>query len=368
MNVKKILLSGNKYDFSLSQNDSLILKGFAICAMLCHHLFSFPEYSGVVSALAGIGKICVSIFLFISAYGLTIQYEKLQREHILQNTLIFEIKRYIKFYFNYWFIFLIWVPIGIFGFNIGLNERYNDGNMLNILGKIIFLITDFLGFNGTHSYNITWWFNKLIIVLYFLFPVLFWMLKKVKYAVFLMSSWIIVSSYIPAILPTINAANNVYFLIFIIGIWMALNRDKIQSFLSKFNSYILCFIILFNIVIFILIRLQQTSFTIKLIVDAFLTISFVLSAVYIRSLKVLSFLFSFLGKHSMNIYMVHSFIFYYFFKDFIYSFHYPILIFSVLLLICIGISIILEFAKKQIGYYSLMNKTITKLSSLKLVK
>lgn len=64
--------------FSLSLHDTSVLKGIAICAMLCHHLFYQSPGSGyVVWHLAMLGKVCVSIFLLLSGYGLTIQMKKL---------------------------------------------------------------------------------------------------------------------------------------------------------------------------------------------------------------------------------------------------------------------------------------------------
>lgn len=64
--------------FSLSLHDTSVLKGIAICAMLCHHLFyQSPESGYVVWHLAMLGKVCVAIFLMLSGYGLTIQMKKL---------------------------------------------------------------------------------------------------------------------------------------------------------------------------------------------------------------------------------------------------------------------------------------------------
>ncbi len=64
--------------FSLSLHDTSVLKGIAICAMLCHHLFyQNPESGYVVWHLAMLGKVCVAIFLLLSGYGLTIQMKKL---------------------------------------------------------------------------------------------------------------------------------------------------------------------------------------------------------------------------------------------------------------------------------------------------
>jgi len=63
-----------------------------------------------------------------------------------------------------------------------------------------------------------------------------------------------------------------------------------------------------------------------------------------------------LGGHLFNVFLFHTFIFYYFWKDFIYSFKQPILIFMVLLSLCIALSEIIEYLKRFIGFYSITQK------------
>lgn len=65
----------------------------------------------------------------------------------------------------------------------------------------------------------------------------------------------------------------------------------------------------------------------------------------------------------MNMYMVHTFIFAYFFHDFIYGFKYPIFIFLALLLSSLAVSIVLEYGKRRFGLYSLLNYISSKLSA-----
>ena len=65
--------------YSISKDNTLALKGIAIVAMLLHHLFyTHSEYGVSVQQIGLIGKVCVALFLFLSGYGLTIQYGKQQ--------------------------------------------------------------------------------------------------------------------------------------------------------------------------------------------------------------------------------------------------------------------------------------------------
>lgn len=62
----------------------------------------------------------------------------------------------------------------------------------------------------------------------------------------------------------------------------------------------------------------------------------------------------FLGKHSMNIFLFHTFIFYMWFRNFIYASRNPLIIFLELFIACLLISIVLECVKKLIRFDTLI--------------
>ena len=78
----------------LSKQDTTAIKGIAICLMLWHHLFlRTVEFGNVAHYLAQVFKVCVALFLFVSGYGLTKQYSKLEKPYF-KNTVKFLLKRY----------------------------------------------------------------------------------------------------------------------------------------------------------------------------------------------------------------------------------------------------------------------------------
>jgi membrane-bound acyltransferase YfiQ involved in biofilm formation len=154
---------------------------------------------------------------------------------------------------------------------------------------------------------------------------------------------------------------------FCIGIVFALNVDVINNFLNRYNYFLLlallillmCFLILARIIGFI-------PFFSDIRIDAFLSVNVVLlSLMAIRSIPYLNGLLQYLGKHSMNMYMIHTFIFYYWFNRFIYSFEYPALIFVVLTCISLGVSISLELLKKIIHLPVFIKTINTKIDNLR---
>lgn len=77
---------------------------------------------------------------------------------------------------------------------------------------------------------------------------------------------------------------------------------------------------------------------------------------FIIDIKGIRKMLIYLGKHSMNIFLTHTFIRYYYLSDFIYSFKHFILINLVLLILSLILSILIEYLKKIIGYEVLIKK------------
>ena len=337
--------------FNLTLQDTAVLKGIAICAMLLHHLFyENPEYGHIIWHFALLGKVCVALFLFLSGFGLTVQFSKSTIHGLNINSgghvLRFLLKRFLKFYLNYWVIFLIFVPIGVLFFNRPLVVPY--GEHANIF---LALLKDVFGLQRFYSYNITWWFNQLIITLWLLFP-LFYLLIRNKYA-----SWIL--------LPISMIFCPEKGLAFILGIYIAMYRENVNHVIQKIGFSCSLFLIALILVVLCVNREKMcVAWLSGTFADPYIAMMLsIFVAVFTTRTSCKLPLFIFLGRHSMNMYMVHTFIFAYFFHDFIYGFKYPIFIFVALLLSSLAVSIVLEYGKRRLGLYSLLNYISSKLSA-----
>ena len=156
----------------LSKSDTTAIKGIAILLMLWHHLFlNTMAYGTLTHSLAVVFKVCVALFLFASGYGLTKQYSQLEKPYF-KNTIKFLLRRYANFFLSYWFCFVLVVVVGnVCGYSF--SEAYPAGR--NTL-KCVLL--DVAGQMGYDSYLNPWWFNKMIIQLYLVFPVLFLIVRN----------------------------------------------------------------------------------------------------------------------------------------------------------------------------------------------
>lgn len=351
-------------DFTISRKTTSVLKGIAICAMLIHHLYWCPpegieNYSGLLLWLGDLGKVCVSVFLFCSGYGLTSQFS-IYEDLSARERGRFVVRRLLKFYLNYWCVFLVFVPISIFVFGRTFREAYVG---LNIPKRIVY---ELFAINGFSSYNITWWFNKVIVILYILFPLLYWLMDKTGLGFFILS-------FVLFLFCNRIPGNNteIYFwqFPFVLGMFWSVwaNRSHIIArFISKIR---VLSIILSLILLTVLILFRQKPIIPGFCggqIDPFITCVMALMMILMNNkVSWAASSVAFLGKHSMNIYLIHSFFNGYWHPWWLHTapFMRCGLNFVVLLLICLLISILLEWMKEKCGIYSLMNKLLVKLES-----
>lgn len=99
-----------KYETVLTKDYSNMMKGVAVLLMIIHHAWGFPcripelhilhveEQIGIAS------KICVSIFMFLSGYGLYYTFNRNSSIHLE--------KRLKAIYERFWKVFFVFVPLG----------------------------------------------------------------------------------------------------------------------------------------------------------------------------------------------------------------------------------------------------------------
>lgn len=313
-----------RHDCIITKEKSLYVKSAAILLMLIHHLFTFPDRlpeGGYISLfslnglrieqfIGGFGKVCVGVFVFLSGYGLYISYYS---KEVTVKSMLY---RVLKFYLHFWKICLLFIPLGIILGRLTINFKEIFFNML-----------------GIHStLNGEWWFIYLYVLLVLLFPLLLKLVKHVNGGMIFSISLVLVlvSNYID---EDYLKQFLIYQVFFVMGILVCRYAifDNLYLLLKKFKGMkwiTLGLLVCLPILYLILLKLPfiyQFNFVI---------VTFIL--VYgIGTLPFDSRLLKRIGKNSTNIWLIHSFFCYYYFKEFIYAPRYSILIFSWLLLICL---------------------------------
>lgn len=326
---------------TLSLNDTQVLKGVALLLLLCHHCWYTGEGFDDIFVLGqpvfkqiGIfGKLCVSLFVFLSGYGLTIGAMK---NNGVGDVKSFYRKRYFKLMVNYWFIWLLFVPLGVFVFDRTFPAVYGDNYLLKALADFFGVHSVVIG--SSHGYNATWWFYSCIILLYSLYPIIW------KYRNF----WFLIiplTLLIPEFCWTLPLRHGgiwgyifSYSLPFVCGVLFA-NSDIPFVKFSIWGK-------IFLFAIFLLICFYRLKVSNAVLWDSLICVWGVFAYQQWFRMGFISKIFVFLGRHSFNIFLFHTFIYVYYFHDYIFWSRNPLLIFATLLVVCIIISVLIEKLKE----------------------
>lgn len=341
------------YRFNLKNTN--YIKGVAILLLLFHHLFS-GTVPGAIENLnisgtpwycyfARYAKTCVAIFTIMSGYGL---YASTSTDYSVKK---FYLKRYSKFYLNYWVIFIIFVPLKI----LVTPELLANGALM-----FHSVLSDALGFtyffNGRISnINPTWWYISSILFLYFLFPFFRLLLDRFNTWFLLLSLYSLISVVIPTQLFTqLHLFETVYWLIFpfILGMYCAKNDifSKIMNYGSKYSSVFFKWIVFFILFAIFLYLREFSGIMTDLLFDGMGggVLIFILNESSKLNGKFTN-LINLLGKHSMNIFLFHTFIFADLLPKVIYSTKSICLDYIIMILFCLAISMAIEMFKRLIG-------------------
>lgn len=334
-------------EFVFGLKESRVMKGVGVCLMLFHHLFFdvsdlskchllFPASASLILYVSKISKVCVAIFVLLSGYGLLKSYEKwIKREgQSVKSAFRFLISHLWKLLTQYWWCV---VPFAVFGMATGLrpfSEVYGTGAK-----SIYYFVADCVGMGGrasiSHMFNATCWYIALAIGLYCLFPLLHWCLQKNP---FLFCGVVLFFGFLPV--RTLLLPGRQYLIPFGIGMLSARfsffekMREKVHGILP------LCGLLGGLAAVLLLRESLKTN------IDgpfAFLIICLLLTIV--RKFPTVGTVLDFLGKHSANIFMTHTFFYLYFCGNLIYAPKYPFLIFLFLLGVCLVYSFLLEKVK-----------------------
>lgn len=331
-----------------SKNVTFALKGFAIILMLFHHLFScFPDFvekyrvSSVIfpmnkiMVLSGLSKLCVAIFVFLSAYGMTISLE-----HLGENKPDRYVKqRYKKLIFGFLFVYLLSI-LTSFLREDGLTLYFREGTSKGIL----FMVIDSLGlsnFFNTPTYNETWWYMSVAVLLIFIIPVFVKLYNSFGICVLAVSAMF---QYLGLPLTAFTS----YLFAMFLGICAA--KEKLAFRLEeKLTGKRIPLFLIVNTCAILFLCAVRMKWGFEYWLDAVIALLLSMELFVIMDLVQINLrLLTFLGKHSMNMFLIHTLIFEYYFTDFIYSFKNWALITLALLLTSLGLSMMIEFLKKRL--------------------
>jgi len=301
---------------AFTKKDTLFAKGIALCLLLIHHLFyegnafhSFYEISifghKIFTEIGLYSKVCVAIFVILSGYGLN---ESVRLNPI--NIKKFYLKHISNIYINYWFIWIIFVPIGLLFFNRNFNYVYTS----HVTLKLLLNLLGFQQYFGYYGYNPTWWFISAILALYAIFPFLRTLVVKYKHYFLLVSFFLMFGEL--DLSPRFDpyATIHTWIFPFVFGIYISENKIfyRMESFKKKSVSnkyYLLLYILILTILV---IQRTYGALITGMNVDAFFGFIIILIGKdFLSKINYLKEYIITIGEHSFNIFLFHTFIFYF---------------------------------------------------------
>lgn len=354
-----------------TKEHTMQMKGIAIIILLFHHCFlnaqrwatvpyeklattkgwgyypiSFAPFSShTIQYLASFSKICVAMFVFMTGYGMWVSYESQKKKTTMSNYIK---KRMVTLMTGFLIIFVVTEILAI-----------PTGRFIEVYGhdfrSVVYMIIDALGLAkllGTPLFCLTWWYMSLAIVLIMIFPFVHSIMEKYQWIV------VVASIIVPRACGFGQSTDLFrYLLAYTLGMYFA-QHDLLARIKEKFMEQNvvgkLLSLIVSLIGLAVIIKCRQNAWIGWKYLDFWDGFAamyvIVLSYIYILNGKWIVKGLGFLGKHSMNIFLVHSFYRDVFFHEFTYSFYYAWLDYIVLMAISLVTSIVLEWFKKLIRY------------------
>ena len=354
-----------------TKEHTMQMKGIAIIIPLFHHCFlntqrwatvpyeklattkgwgyypiSFAPFSShTIQYLASFSKICVAMFVFMTGYGMWVSYESQKKKTTMSNYIK---KRMVTLMTGFLIIFVVTEVLAI-----------PTGRFIEVYGhdfrSVVYMIIDALGLAkllGTPLFCLTWWYMSLAIVLIMIFPFVHSIMEKYQWVV------VVASIIVPRACGFGQSTDLFrYLLAYTLGMYFAqhdlLARIK-EKFMEQNVAGKLLSLIVSLIGLAVIIKCRQNAWIGWKYLDFWDGFAamyvIVISYIYILNGKWIVKGLGFLGKHSMNIFLIHSFYRDVFFHEFTYSFYYAWLDYIVLMAISLVTSIVLEWFKKLIRY------------------
>lgn len=361
-----------RYDFDKSCTNAV--KGIAVILLICHHLFtnvlmigddaipSLVFSNGGILNIGAFGKICVCIFTFLTAYGMTLRISKITEnsQNIGTDLWKYSLKRYISLMGMFLFAYLI--ALVLFINKLSISDIYGRGisGMYNAVVDILGLAVAF----STPTLNPTWWYMSLAIILIIIIPGLVLLYDKIN-------KLIIPLCFMLGFFFQVAFPQFCYFGIPMLSVAIGICAAK-ENWISRFCEYrfkngksaslckMIVLIVLFAVIYYLRTRLLERNEVLMLTEGVFGYLLSVVICYFSRQLKWLCKALAYVGSLSADIFFIHSmFIVYY--SGVIYR-GCTELAFITLFALSMAVAIIMKLIKKFTKYDVLVSKLASSVS------
>lgn len=340
------------------KKESLKVKGIAICMLLVHHLFYSQQritaggvaflllpMEWVIQIATGM-RLCVWIFAFISAYGLTKQYAALGDAPTNRQRISFVYKRWLSTMIPYWLIFAIVVVVAGLVYKDPL--ALYDGSIIKF-GLGFLALSDCF---GTPMPVAAWWYMCFAQLLILFIPLLVELCRKFGWFA-LLGAFLLTPYLGSGIVSKFGGSYLNYLFVVILGILCA--RTNLLERLKGKNTRVIFrlakgMVLVAVIIALVGINMRYASIDKWRLTKVFMALAAMLVCVFSYVCingHILGNVLVFLGKHSGNIFLIHAFSYTYWIKLTYWS-HNAVLTFLTVLASSLICSIVCQYLLKWI--------------------
>lgn len=358
-----------------SRKDTSAVKGIAILFMFAYHCFSsvdrmqglpvtfYPLSFEKGIYLSGQLNICVTIFLFLSVYGMTLSAKKKYPDYVMtaRQSSEFICVRYIKLMSSFWVPFLF-CEVGSLFLNPSSFSAYGS-EVSRVIANMAVEVLGFSEFFGTGKHIGTWWYVSLAVLTVVLLPMLLSVYRRFG-GLFLTAVFLI----LPPML--FDTGKNMARFLFCIPLAICcadlglLERYKQWSWRGR---PVLSGLLKVLITFFLFIAaayVRKSSWGMKYmeypLVSLMALLVVLLSYSVLDHLPPLRWVLVYLGNHSGDMFFIHTFFRGIWFKGWLYSFGHAALIELVLVIVTLISSHFLDLVRWAIRYPKLVQWLSTK--------
>ena len=330
----------------LTKNDSKMLQGLSVLAMVCLHLFD-RNYQGLFTPLVFVGEVpmsfylgqlsdfCVFGFAFLSGYAHMMQYGQAgyyQRR----------LKGLLSVFCSYWLILIVFSIVGI---AIGQGD-YMPGSLKKFILNALTL---------ENSYNGAWWYLFTYGILVLISPILLKWVKRSHPIVVLSIGFAV---YCVAYYVRFKLGYSNWFLGKFGPFGMTLFEYLLGALALKYQVFTRIYKIWEKIpkaarcLLAAVLMLGMLYGRTKVVPSLFVApvTGFVVMTLFHfwNKPEVVKKAFLLVGRHSTNIWLTHMFFYSVMFKNLVYIVKYPLLVFAFMLAITIPLSMLLQLVERPI--------------------
>lgn len=351
---------------AFSRKHTMITKGILIIMLLVHHLFygdniinyninTISNNYELIKEIVDFCKICIAGFAFLTAFGMTYIFKTI-KNNSEQNFFYICVKRLLKLEMTVVLIYVLAVFYKRFVMIESIREVYLNGmeDKNEYIRLLLYMCIDMFGmadYAETPTINYTWWYLSYAVLLIIAMPFIYKAYEKFRHLLL----------PIACLLPCVILKSSVSFSLLlpsaVLGTAFSYENwfEKIGASRKKQINVLLHIFIGFVVLYLSFIICAYVN------IDFSYTLAFCIPYIaysLIAYIPVLRECLWFIGKNATNIFLIHTFIYYYFYKDFVYSFHNSWSILLVLLALCLGVSVIIECIKKGLHYDQISNRML----------